>query len=198
MNPKRPIDALRDSGGSMDIGTKAEGAITDLISTAEALYIVKERSVYAVQTADQIDPGRTNPVIPNTQQRVLAIGSESPIVVRTLLTGQTLFKKTMLGKEFDEQSAIGLALGLLKDLAAMDDVRSSLEEAERLARASYEKESNRNRSALPSLGDCKARLDAYAQKAGHVVNCLEEISKLFYGKSISVKWIDSLSRLVEA
>src|SRR5712664_623151 len=111
MNPKRPIDALRDSAGSMDIGTEAEGAITDLISTPQALYIVKERSVYAVQTADQIDPGRTNPVIPNTQQRVLAIGSKSPIVVRTLLTGHTLFKKTMLGKDFDEHSAIGLALG---------------------------------------------------------------------------------------
>src|SRR5438876_372279 len=117
MKPKRPIDAQRDSAGSMDIGTEDEGAITEMISTPEALLIVKERGIYAVQMADQIDPHRTNPVIPNTQQRVLPIGSSNLIVVRTLLTSHALFKKEMLGDDFDQQSAVRLAFALLKDCA---------------------------------------------------------------------------------
>src|SRR5690349_12364125 len=92
MAEKRLIDQLRDSGKSMDIGTDGDdSAITDVISIDRTMYLVKERGLYTVRLADEIDPERTNLGIPDIQQRVLSVGSINPMVARTLLTADTLF-----------------------------------------------------------------------------------------------------------
>ena len=42
------------------------------------MYFAKERGIYAMQLADQIDPDRTNAALPDTQQRILRIGTDVP------------------------------------------------------------------------------------------------------------------------
>jgi hypothetical protein len=63
MPEKRPIDRHRDSGKSMEVGTPEEGAITEMISLRNTLFIVKKRAIYTVKLADQIDPARSNPTL---------------------------------------------------------------------------------------------------------------------------------------
>ena len=76
---KRPIDVLRDSGKSMQVGGDGDdSAIPEMIPIGDTLYMIKERSIYAVQLADQIDPDRTNAAIPDTQQQILSIGARAP------------------------------------------------------------------------------------------------------------------------
>jgi hypothetical protein len=88
------------------------------------------------------------------------------------------------------------ALDLLKDFAALENMRVEMEAADAAARAAFE---NRDTStgllALPSINDLDARCDAFAQKAGHVVGLLEEIAKLFYGDELKSKWIDDLAKI---
>ena len=70
------------------------------------------------------------------------------------------------------------------------------EAAEAAARASCEAQKpQRSALRLPAIDNLKPRCDAFAQKAGHVVNTLEEIAALFYGKELARKWIDSLTTL---
>jgi hypothetical protein len=83
---KRPIDRVRESALSMQIGGPADGAISVMIDMGMALYVVKEHAIYAVQLADQVDPGRTNVAVPNTQQRLLSIGTHDPAFARIFLT----------------------------------------------------------------------------------------------------------------
>lgn len=49
---KRPIDRSRESALSMQIGTPEDGAVSVMIDMENALYVVKERAIYAVQLAD--------------------------------------------------------------------------------------------------------------------------------------------------
>lgn len=197
MVEKRPIDALRDSGGVMNIGGADDSsAVTDLIPIGDHLYIVKANGIYEVQLADQIDPQRTKIEIPNTEQRVLAYGSDNEIVARTLLTAQTLFRTTFLGSAFDRDRGMTLVLDVLKDLIAMSEMRTSLEAAQAQAvetRASEKIEGRLLR--LPAVGNVEDRCDAFGQKAGHIVSALGQIARLFYGHELSSKWIDSLTAL---
>ncbi len=198
MAGNRPIDRMRDSGGTMTIGdADDDSAITEMISTSEKLYCVKRRGIYAVQIADQIDPIRANPAISDTQQKIFSVGSDSPIVARTLLTAHRLFKKTFLGQNFDEDHAIALALNLLEDFLALDATRGHLEDVIESAKNGYGRTvAAKNATHLPSTKGLKQSLDSFAQKMGHIVNTLEDVAKLFYGAELSRKWIDSLARLV--
>ena len=197
MTERRPIDAQRDSAKFGIIGADGDdSAISEMIPIGDTLYMVKGRGIYGVQLADKIDPQRTNAAIPDIQQRILSIGSDDPLVARTLLTAHTLFTQTILGPAFDRERSMQLALDLLKDFAALENMRVDMEAADARARAAFE---NRDKStgllALPSIDDLDARCDAFAQKAGHVVGLLEDIAKLFYGDELKSKWIDNLTQI---
>jgi hypothetical protein len=194
---RRPIDVMRDSAKTGRIGTDGDdSAISEMIPIGDTLFFVKEHGIYGMQLADQIDPGRTNAAVPDTQQKILSVGSNDPMVARTLLTAHTLFQPTVLGTSFDKEKGLRLALELVRDLVALTDMHADLEAAEAQARASFEaQQSNHGPIVLPAVGNLNARCDAFAQKAGHVVNILEDIAKLFYGDTLKSKWIDSLSSL---
>jgi hypothetical protein len=70
LSGKRPIDVLRDSAKSMQVGGDGDdSAISEMIPMGDTLYMIKERSIYAVQLADQIGPERTNAAIPDPESR---------------------------------------------------------------------------------------------------------------------------------
>jgi len=89
---KRPIDSLRDSAMSMEIGPSG-GRITEMVEIGERLHTVKTDSIYRIMLADEIDPGRTNINVPNSQQKVLDYGSDSPFVAKTLLTAKRYLRR---------------------------------------------------------------------------------------------------------
>jgi hypothetical protein len=194
---KQPIDRLRNAAISARIGCDGdESAISEIIAIGDSLYFVKEFGIYAMQLADQIDPERTNAAIPNVQQRILAIGSNDPIVARTLLTAHTLFDQKFLGPSFDQENGLKLALELLKDFVALIKMQADLDAAEARAITSWEnQEQDRGAFHLPSIGNAKQLCDAFAQKAGHVVNTLKSIARLFYREELKSKWIDSMTAI---
>jgi hypothetical protein len=87
MSEKRPIDRIRDFGGSFEVGTPEDNSPIVLMEEIDdSLYIIQKKSIYAVKIADQIDPQRLNPRLPhNIQQRILPIGTESELVVARYL-----------------------------------------------------------------------------------------------------------------
>lgn len=194
----RPIDKIRNSAMSMKVGAPDDGKITDMVSVSDRMLVVMERAIHVMQLADSIDPARTNISIPNTQQRLLSRGADDPIVAKTLLTAQVLFKKSHLGHDFDEQRGLTLALDLLKDIATMADMLSATQEAQDSAMGAFEKETAAGRHlTLPTIGDAEARCDAFAQKVGHAVDILRDMARLFYGEALKAKWIDSLAELTK-
>jgi len=111
---KRLIDRVRDSALSMQIGGQEDGGVSVMIDMGSALYVVKEHAIYAVRLADQVDPERTNVAVPNTQQRIMSMGTHDPEVARIFLTAYTMFKSMHLGKDFPEGKAWSLAFEYLR------------------------------------------------------------------------------------
>lgn len=195
--PTCPIDARRNAGFTVQLADSDDTSrIVAMIAVDSRMHIVTGRGVYVFTLADQTDPERSNPGIPHSQQRVLHIGADSPIVGRVLLTADRLFKKSMLGSGFDDARALSQAWALTRDLAALE--KMTLELTERQDRAIAEelaKEQAPDSLHLPAVGSPELALDAYAQKVGHAVDGLEEISRLFY-PTLSKKWVDALEALV--
>jgi hypothetical protein len=68
------------------------------------LCTVTSYGVNGIRLADQTDPGRTNPAIRDSNQRLLKIGAKSPIVSRILLTAERLFNPAYLADRICETS----------------------------------------------------------------------------------------------
>lgn len=196
MANKRPIDRMRESAMSMRVGTPDDpSAITEMIPIGDILHVVKEKGIYACQLADAIDPGRTNPHVPNIQQRVLALGSESPLAGRTLLTAKELFHEHFLPDSFDRKAGLILAFDALKDLAAMQEIAEQVQSAQ--AAVQLEDRRHQDRSVvLPSIGDVGAHCKSFIQKADHVLQALLGMVKLFYGADAGKAWFESLGQIV--
>ncbi|MCI0362645.1 MAG: hypothetical protein L0219_02120, partial [Phycisphaerales bacterium] len=190
---KRPIDRLRDSAVSMQIDDGSE--IVAMVAIGSVLHTVTGRGVYAIRLADDTDPGRSNPAIPNSQQRVLASGADDPLVAKLLLTAHRLFRRTYLGDAFDEGRAMLLAFELTKDVTAMAGIRSTLEKAQDEAMVAFRQaEHIGNDLKLPTIGNAEALFDAFAQKLGHAIDTLRKVARLLYD-DMGKKWIDALAKL---
>src|SRR5680860_786413 len=111
MKEKRPIDIKRERGGGADIGTKEDGAIVEMFKLGNKLIVIKERSVYEFNFADDIDPERKYPDLPsNTQKLILDIGIESAMFTRIFLTAKNLFKSEFLSHDINTDEALNLTL----------------------------------------------------------------------------------------
>lgn len=198
MSEKKPIDRLRESAGQMKIGPDDDASeITAMLTMGDILYTIKEAGIYAVKLADAIDPERLNPHIPNTQQRVIAYGSDNELVGRTLLTAISLFKKSFLPPTFDCERAVTLSLEAMKDIVAMYEAKEAFHLAERLEVDKFNHRQQVPRSLLlPAIGDVQMHCKTFCQKADHVSHSLFSIAKLFYGKNVGNGGFESLAELV--
>lgn len=180
----------------MDVGTAEEGGIEDFVTLDDRLLIVKQRAVYEFILADKVDPKRTNASIPNTQQQVLDIGSESPLLCRTLLTGKLLFLPTHLKHVIDCQVALNHTFGFLQELAAMTAERDLLNREIENAIASIEGSLLSPGFKIPKVANFEARSKAFLYRGHDAVKALLDIVRLFYGKTIT--HADSLLAYVQS
>ena len=183
MPEKRPIDIIRDSGGMFDVGTPEEGPVESAVEIDDSLYIIKPNAIYAVNTADQIDPNRTNIGLPKTiTRKVFAVGSYSELVGKILLTAVSLLDKGKFVREgIDAPRAISICLDALTALMAMKTMASDFDSAQQKA---CEKAATNQRSGdteqQPFLGDVKARCKSFMQQADHAVGALLDVVRIFY------------------
>mgnify|MGYP006869350151 CR=1 FL=1 len=183
-----PIDKLRDRGGYVDIGTKEDGAIVEMFDIDGVLIIIKEKALYELRYADDIDPGRVNPNLPpNVQRLLLKLGSESELLSRTFITAKKLFRKESLVESFNINSALRFSLEAATELATMEsEINNYLADEKKVCE---EYETNRSKEVfytIPSITDVTTRCKTIFQKADHVMQALMDIIKLFYndlGKS---------------
>jgi hypothetical protein len=129
----------------------------------------------------KLTPGRTNPAIRNSNQRLLKIGAESPIVSGILLTAERLFNPAYLGTEFVKPHAMNLALQLTREVAAAAALSEKLQQDQDKIIADYDRRLiTPKQITLPTMEDAKDRFDAFAQKLGHSLRSLEHIVQLFF------------------
>jgi hypothetical protein len=182
---KRPIDLQREGAAFMNVGSPDDlSPITSMIVIGKIMHVVKPNSIYEVRLADSIDPERTNPSVPNTQQKILNEGSDSEVVGRILLTANTLFKTNYLPKNIDCDEALQLSFEALKDIIAMREVRDFFRLNEQESATSLRDNRNTDRSVLlPSIKNLPQRCGEFLQKADHSLGKLYSVIQIFYPKA---------------
>lgn len=197
---KRPIDLQRDGAGEMEVGTPDDpSALAAIFAIGGALYGIKESGVYLIKMADDIDPARSNPKIPNTQQRVLSVGSSSPLLGRTLLTAQGLFNKNVLPETIDCDQALILVFEATKDIIGLDEISKEIKTAIAQAQSPYEGRARKDGSLLvPAVGNLEGRCKAFIQRADHALQNTLKVAKIFYGEEAGRKWFESLAERIKS
>lgn len=180
---KRRIDSIRDGAGALDLRVDGdESAITAMIEICGNLLTVKGKGIYEIKMADQIDPGRTNPNVPNTVQRILPFGSNDPWIGQTLLTANGLFKSSYLPDSIDCDKSMAIALEITKIIGEMQDLARRFREEQDVALSGLDEMIRQDRSfVVPSVGDVAVKFTAFIQKSDHAVRELFRLIKIFYG-----------------
>lgn len=184
MEEKRQIDLIRDSGGNDDIGSEEDGAIIDMKNIGGRLLIIKERAIYEMVMADDIDPERTNINLPTTiQKRIIDKGAESETVSRTLLTAITLFRSEYILISVDCDKLIGLAIDMLSEISILEKEINEFQGMEKSESDEYDERKNKNVSfKLPSIANLETKCKTIFQKANHIEQILMNIITEFYPK----------------
>lgn len=183
----------------MTIGHESDGPITGMATIGERLYILKERAIYLMQMADDIDPQRTRADIPNTQQLVVSAGTSSEVVQKILLTGRELFRADRLIDQVDWNAVLEIILEVLKEAVAAAQIKDTL-----LAETQTTRElalSPKDRSLhLPSVIDLEGRTKAFIQRTEHAVQGLFRVCKQFYSEEALKRrggWLDGFVTTVK-
>jgi hypothetical protein len=166
MSGKRPIDIQRDAGITLQVGGDDKSAVKEFLSTADSLYVIKEAGVFRIQLADDIDPGRTNPNVPNLSQQILAAGYSNEIVARVLLTAKYLFDERNATVKPFVASLFETCIVLTRHLLELEAMTRELaDEIQRKEAAFAEKAASRNAFSLPSVPGLDTKLHNILSKA---------------------------------
>lgn len=172
----RPIDRVRDGAGMLTVGTEIDGVLTGMVALSDVAFMVKERAIYRLLMADDIDPDRENINIPNTVQLTLPAGSDSDLVARTLLTADELFPKAYFAQEIREEivlATVELTKNLLSAQEIADALRAIVDDLSQPVEV-------KNRAAtLPAAGSLEQKINAFIQAVHSVVQQLYDLPRSF-------------------
>jgi hypothetical protein len=194
----RPIDRLRDGAGSLEIRTVDDDTpISGMISTGDRLLVVKGKGIYEIKRADQIDPERTNIATPNTAQRVIPYGVDTPWVGAVILMAHHFFHSFCAPKEVDCVKAFSLVLEMAEDIAGAYQIEESYRNAEKVISKSVDPKIRHDRSfIIPAVGNVESRCNEFLQRADHAVKGLFKIVQVFYAEVGSGVW-ESFKNIID-
>lgn len=192
------IDQRRDAAVSMTVGDETDdSAICEMMVVNDRMHLIKERGIWLVQLADEIDPDRTNDKVPNTQQKLLARGALDPLVQRTLLQAKVFLSPSFL-PGVDTPRGLAITLGFLQEIAALQDLANSFRASLEAANEAFlRSKATDGTLKVPSLRDVASRGKAFIQGADHCARPLCDLASLFYPDvRMGGDWVDKLTRHV--
>ena len=180
MNFSGQLALLKSRG--MEVGDEADqSAIMEMIALPGRMLIVKEQGLWQSQLADNIDPGRTNPAVPNMTQKLLPRGTTDPLVGRTLLQAKRLLKSSMLPQGISADRGMEMTLVLLTEFSALAQKRSELKETLHAIESRFLWSKSRNGGLqVPTLGDVSVRGKGFIQGADHAIRSLWQFVRVFH------------------
>lgn len=199
MKEKRPIDIKRERAGGANIGTKEDGVITDMFKLGNKLIIIKEKSVYEFNFADDIDPERKHPDLPtNTQKQILDIGAESTMFCRIFLTAKNLFKSEFLSSDVNAENALKLTLEAVQEFKVLEDEINEYLALEKSAIEEYEERKNKHLShAVPSVPNLRTMCKTIFQKVDHISQIQMDLIRMFFPDFSEKKYYSRFPEFIE-
>jgi hypothetical protein len=176
----RPIDRFRNSAGHFEVAGDAGTVIRMFTLRDERIYFIRENGVSSAQMADQIDPDRKNPNIPQVVQRSeIHYGATASFIQRTICTCVELFNKAHLPHNINADDAIIIAINAADSLANIQDNISLLQESEARVRQGLAA-GNILLDILPTTNGLKQNVESSISSMRKVAILSQSICDLFY------------------
>ncbi len=186
--------AWRTQGKRFEIGDDGEGGIYDMISMNGDLLCVTKNNIHSIRLADSVDPKRTNPAIPDMQQKVLPYGPGTPFVGRTFLQAKVLFENHCLVESVDCSKGIHTGLYFLKEIVSLHESTNAYVSEENEKNKTFEGKMDKDGSLrLPSMDSHEQRAKQFVINADHASRHLMEIAQLFYSDIQNKNWCRQLN-----
>lgn len=181
----RSIDRRRNGAGQARVEGDV-GAILCMFSYRnELLYFICERGVASGQMADQIDPERTNPNLPQIVQTPdLTYGASAPFIQRTLCVAAELFDQTYLPAQVSKDDAFALALEAARALSEVEDVIVALNTNQAELRKQLASGEHK-RHVVPKTPNLKGRVGGAIGHLREVALLAQKLADLFYPRAKS-------------
>ncbi len=164
---KRAIDRQREGAITLEVGGDDDNSqVKEFLSTSNALYTITEQAIYKVLLADDVDPKRTNPDIPDQSQKIIPCGYNDPTVAKILLTAKYIFDeknaevRPPLGEFFE--ATIELTKDALELQKMISDLKKEISKNEDFVENTVQKP---NGFSLPSITDLKTKVHNILIKA---------------------------------
>lgn len=179
----RPIDRLRNSACQ----TRVEGDVGAILAVfphrEERLFFICERGVTSGQMADQIDPERTNPNMPQiVQTQELMYGASTALIQQTLCVAAELFDQTYLPARVSKDDAFALALEAARALAEVEDTITALAATEAQIRRQL-MAGEHKRHVVPKTQNLKGRVEGAIGNLREVALLAQRLAYLFYPRA---------------
>jgi hypothetical protein len=182
MNRKSALDRQRESAITLEVGGDDDNSqIREFLSLSHALFTITDLAVYRVLLADDIDPERTNPNIPNQSQKIIASGYNDPIVAKILLTAKYLFNEnnTTSAPLLDEffKAVIDLTKHVLELQKMVNELKDEISEKESFVKNTKQKP---NGYSLPSITDLKTKVHNILVKTDKAKDAILMLYKIHF------------------
>lgn len=176
----RPIDRRRNGAGQALVEGDVGAILAAFPHREERMFFICERGVTSGQMADQIDPGRTNPNLPQfLQTPELTHGASAPFIQRTLCVAAALFDQTYLPTHVSKDEAFALALEAARALAEVEDTIIALDANEAEIRRQLASGEHK-RHVVPKTPNLKARVEGAIGQLREVALLAQRLIELFY------------------
>lgn len=193
---QKEIDKIRDGAVNMRVGNDETRCLV-MIGISDAMYVVKEQSIWKIQLADAIDPSRSNVSLPNAQQQILSIGAHSEIVKKTLLQAHYFLEASLSEKEIDRDYCLSAALALSVAFAKLDETIFRLEKHAEETEATLEPPSMRS-LVVPAYADLEREWSNAHDTLSDIRSLLRELSFHFFSEiSKKERWFRDLSERLD-
>lgn len=190
--------AWRKGGGHFQIGDGDEGGVMDIFEVDNNLLCITRKGIHSIYLADSVDPNRTNPSLPHSQQKILSYGSDEQIVGRTLMQAKLLFEKHALPDRINCSTALSIALAFLKELISLHEIAAHYVEEEKEKNLLFAGSVGSDMSLrIPAIGNIEQRAKQFLTNADHATRHLMAISQLFYPDIKNEKWAKQLNEKLE-
>ena len=190
--------AWRNGGGRIQVGNGEEGAIKCMMEINGQLFCITEKSIHSIMLADTIDPKRTNPTIPNSQQKVFPYGTNDPFVGRTLLQAKELFVDFALPATINTTKAVSIAFSFLKEVASVRETVNKYMAEEQAKDAAFKGEIGEEDSLqIPSIDNLDQQVKQIVNSIDHAILLIINTLQLFYPDIKISKLVDKLIEELE-
>jgi hypothetical protein len=170
------IDTVCNSAISFE-AANAPGEGIDMVTVGSSLFIVGDKDIYVFIDADKIDPKRTNPRVPNVQQKVCDYGKKDNILGATLLTAERLIQPVYL-REIDHAQTMQLVFNCTQELIGLRSIAEKLQAEIEKALAGLN--TDRANFIVPHTKNLVSDLRTYFEKTKQLFNQWCKIIKVFF------------------